>query len=179
MHACTPTLSAPNPAAGHCWPKLLTETLGHSQANLGKSLVGSLLLSPESWCTQGFVCAFQESVSPVLSKFWWLCGGVNGNHLQDGLWHTQVCCTQSPCPCNNPLLTHTSSEDIQTQFFLNLCGVCGFWCTQGLFKPSEHLWWVCGLILNVILPLLPSFWGFSFALGGGVSPKSHSCAGTC
>ena len=33
---------------------------------------GSLLLSPRSWCTQGFVCAIQVSVSPVLCKFWWL-----------------------------------------------------------------------------------------------------------
>ena len=33
------------------------------------SLVGSLLLSPGSWCTQGFVCALQESVTPVLCKF--------------------------------------------------------------------------------------------------------------
>ena len=38
-----------------------------------------------------------------------------------------------------------------------------------LFKPSEHLWQVWGLILNVILPLLLSCWGFSFALGHGVS----------
>ena len=29
-----------------------------------------------SWCTQGFVCALQESVSPVLCKFWWLYGGL-------------------------------------------------------------------------------------------------------
>ena len=35
----------------------------------GKSLLGSLLLSPGSWCIQGFVCALQESVSPVLCKF--------------------------------------------------------------------------------------------------------------
>ena len=34
-----------------------TETLGHSRASLGQSLVGSLLLSPGSWCTQGSVCA--------------------------------------------------------------------------------------------------------------------------
>ena len=27
-----------------------------------------LLFSPGSWCTQGFVCALQESVSPVLWK---------------------------------------------------------------------------------------------------------------
>ena len=32
-----------------------------------------------------------------------------------------------------------------------------------LFEPSEHLWWVWGLILNAILPLLPFFWVFSFA----------------
>ena len=46
------TLSATDPAAGHCrhTPKL--ETPGHSQASLGQSLVKSLLLSPESWCTQ-------------------------------------------------------------------------------------------------------------------------------
>ena len=68
-HACTATLSAPNPAAGHHQPMPLLETPGHSQASLGQSLVGSLLLSPGSWCTQGFVCALQESVSPVLWKF--------------------------------------------------------------------------------------------------------------
>ena len=38
----------------------------------GSVSVGSLLLSPGSWCAQGFVCSLQESVSPVLSKFWWL-----------------------------------------------------------------------------------------------------------
>ena len=38
-----------------------------------------------------------------------------------------------------------------------------------LFEPSEHLWRVCGLILNAILPLLLSCWAFSFALDCGVS----------
>ena len=61
----------------------------------------------------GFVCALQESVSPVLCKFWRLYGGVNGD-LQEGLCHTQVCCTQSPCPSGRPLLTHTSTTDTQT-----------------------------------------------------------------
>ena len=39
------------------------ETPGHSQASLAQSLVGSLLLSPGSWCAQGFGGALQESVS--------------------------------------------------------------------------------------------------------------------
>ena len=45
-HACTATLSAPNPAAGHHQPTPLLETPGHSRASLGQSLVVSLLLSP-------------------------------------------------------------------------------------------------------------------------------------
>ena len=43
-----------------------------------------------------------------------------------------------------------------------------------LFEPSEHVWWVWDLILNVILLVLLSCWGFSFALGRGVFP--HSCS---
>ena len=147
----------------------LLETPGHSQESLAQSLVGSLLLSPGSWCAQGFVCALQESVSPVLCKFWQLYGGVNGDLLQEGLCHTQVCCTQSPCPCGSPLLTRTSTGDAQTQFCLSLCGVPGSWCAQSLFEPFKSLWWEWGLILNAILPLLPSCWGFSFVLGCGVS----------
>ena len=111
---------------------------------------------------------------PVLCKFWWLYGGVNGDLLQEGLCHTQVCCTQSPCPCGSPLLTHTSSGDTPTQFCLGLCGVSGSWCEQGVFELSEHLWQVWGLILNMISPLLPSCWGLSFVLGCGVSPHSRS-----
>ena len=61
--------SAPHPSAGRCWPMPLLETLGQSQASLAQSLVVKLLLSPGSWCTQVFVCALQDSVSPVLWKF--------------------------------------------------------------------------------------------------------------
>ena len=61
--ACARTVvfSAPDPEAGHCRPLPLPETPGRSQASLAQSLVGTLLLSPGSWCTQGFVCALQES----------------------------------------------------------------------------------------------------------------------
>ena len=67
-HAHTATLSAPDPAAGHHQPTPLPETPGHSWESLGQSPVASLLLSPESWCAQGFACALQESVSPLLSS---------------------------------------------------------------------------------------------------------------
>ena len=71
-----------------------------------------------------------------------------------------------------PVAVHcwpVSTGDDQTQFCLSLCGVSGSWCTQGLFESFEHLWRVWGLILNAILLLLPSFLGFSFALGPEVS----------
>ena len=130
------------------------------------------VIAPFSWvlvCTR-FCLSPPRVYFPVLCKFWQLYGGVNGDILQEGLCHTQVCCTQSPCPCGSPLLTHTSTGDTQTQFCLSLCGVSGSWCAQGLFEPSVCLWQVWGLIIKVILPLLPSCWGFSFALGCGISP---------
>ena len=43
-----------------------------------------------------------------------------------------------------------------------------------LSEPSERLWQVWGLILNAISPLLPSCWGFSFALGRGASSLAGS-----
>ena len=96
-HACAAALSAPDPVAGHCPPTPVPETPGHSQASLDQSLLGSLLLSP------------------------------------------------------------------------------GSWCTQALFELSGHLWWLWDLILNAILPLLPSCWGFS-VLGCVLSPQSHFSA---
>ena len=111
-HGGTATLSGPDPAAGRCQPTPPLETPGHSQASLGQSLVGPLRLFPGSWCTV-FVCSLQGSVSPVLYKCRFY-GGVYGNLLQEGLCHTQVCCTQGPCPCSRTLLTHTSAGDTQT-----------------------------------------------------------------
>ena len=64
-----------------------------------------------------------KSVSPVLYKFWQFYSGVNGNLPEEGLCHTQVCCMQIPCPCGRPLLTHTSTEHTQTQFWHSLCGL--------------------------------------------------------
>ena len=65
-HACTAALSTSDPEASHCRPTPPPETPGHSRVSLGQSLVGSLLLSLGSWHPQAFVCALQESVSPVL-----------------------------------------------------------------------------------------------------------------
>ena len=62
-HACNAMLSSFNPAAGHCWPMPLPETPGHSRVSLSQSVMGSVMLSPGSWCTQVSICILQEAVS--------------------------------------------------------------------------------------------------------------------
>ena len=72
------------------------------------------VLVPLSWVVvhTKFDYALQESVSQscVLVV---LCG-INDDLLQEGLYHTQVCCAQSPCPWGRSLLTCTSIGDTQT-----------------------------------------------------------------
>ena len=174
-HAGIATLSDPNLQQAIANPHLcrrLLDTHGQVWVSL---LWGhySFLLGPGTH--KLFLCPPRVCFS-VLCEFWQLYGGVNGDLPQEGLCHTQVCCTQSPCPSGSPLLTRSSTGDTQTQFWLRLCGVSGSWCAQGLLEPSGCLWRGWGLILNAVSPLALSCWGFSFALGCGVSPESCSSA---
>ena len=90
----------------------------------GKSgSVSCRITAPFSWVlvyTRFCLCP-PRVCFPVLCKFWWLYGGVNGDLLQEGLCCTQVCCTQSPVPVAVHA-TRTSTGDAQTQFCLSLCG---------------------------------------------------------
>ena len=92
LHSVAPTLQQAT-ADSHLCQRLL-DTHGQVWVSL---LWGhcSFLLGPGA---QGSVCALQESVSPVLCKFWCLYDGINGDLLQEVLCHTQVYCTQNPCP---------------------------------------------------------------------------------
>ena len=66
----TAAASSPVFQAGHCWSTPSWENLKYSQAGLTQSFLGTWILSFGSWCTQGFVCALQESLfSLVLWKF--------------------------------------------------------------------------------------------------------------
>ena len=77
---------------------------------------------------------------------------------------------RAPALFGRPLLTCTSAEDTQT--FKGRPGsvsVGSPGAYKVLFEPSKHLWQVWSLILNPVLPLLLSCWGFSFAFGCGLS----------
>ena len=159
-HACSATLSTP------ALQQATTDSCLHQRfLHTSEQVWVSLLCghAPFSWVlVHTVVCLCPPRVYfPVLCKFWQLCDGVNGDLLQEGLCHTQSCRTQSPCLCSPTLLTCTSAGDTQTQVCPTPCGVSGSWCAQGLFEPSERLWWEWGLILNMNLPLLLCCWGFS------------------
>ena len=75
FRANTATLSASDPAAGHCQPMPLLETPGCSQASLAQSLVGhcSFLLGPGVHKVL-FEPSKQESISQScvsLAALWW------------------------------------------------------------------------------------------------------------
>ena len=97
-HACTATLTALNPAAGHHQPTPLLETPRYSVGKSGSVSCG--VTAHFSWVlvhTRFCLCP-PRVYFPVLCKFWQLYGGANGDLLQEGLCHTQVCCTQSLVP---------------------------------------------------------------------------------
>ena len=169
LHSVTPTLHQASPNPSLHWRHL---TLLESES------VSCGVTVPFSWilvCTRFCLCP-PRVYFPVLCTLGQLYGGVNGGLLQEGLCHTHVCCTQSPCSCCSALLIHTSIGDAQIQFCLSFCAVSGSWCTQGLFEPSEHLWWEWSLILNANSSCLPSCWDFSFVLGHVISSQSCSSA---
>ena len=150
LHSVPPALQQATAKSRLHWRHL--DTHGHVlDSLLWGQVCTSFCLCPPKVC-------FPSAVK-VLLALWW----VNSNLLQEGLYHTQVYLTQSPCPCSSPLLILISSGDTQTQFCLTLCEVSGSCCAQDMFEPSKCLWWVWGLILDAISPLIPSCWGFSFA----------------
>ena len=166
-HEFTATLSIPNSLAGHPWPTPLLETPGHSQAILGQSLVGSLLLSPGSWCAQGFACALQESVFPVLCKFWQLYGGLMVTSSKRAYAIPRSTSPRAPAP-EAVLCWPVPLQETLKHSSGSVSVGSGSWRTQVLFEPSAYLQPVWDLIWNMILPFLPSCWGLSFALEHGI-----------
>ena len=176
LHSAPPTLQQATAYPCLCWRLLYTHRQvwvsllwGHCSSLLGPGVNKVLFVACKSLFPQSHVSSGGSMVRIMVTS------------SKRGLCHTPVCCTQSPCPCGSPLLTCTSTGDTQTQFCLSLCGVSGFWCAQGLFECSERLWQIWSLVLNAILPLLPSCWGFSFAWAWVylLIAMLHSCYSTC
>ena len=67
-----------------------------------------------------------------------------------------------------PISPHPSTVLLQSLW--GLCVLVHMLCLSSLSIP----WLVLGLFINVILPLLLSFWGFSFVFGRWKSPQNCS-----
>ena len=106
----------------------------------------------------------------------WLCGVTNGDLPQEDLGHMR--CLPgllepeplSPWHATAGLcLLQETLKHSKAGLALSLVGSLGPGAHKVLFAPSKCLWWVWSLILNIILPFLPSCWDFSFAFGCEVS----------
>ena len=172
---CPPRVCFPNPVEVCNQIQLASNSNSLRVLSLfARSPVGKSVVCPKTFLTVWEFLWYNCFAVCGLSAQW-LYDGANGDLLQDGLCHMlrgQVCCSQSPCSCIKPLLTLASTGDTQTikgRSGSVSVGPLGPGAYSILVGPSKSLWWVCGLILNVISPLLPFFGGFAFALGCGVS----------
>ena len=122
MHCST---QCPRPCSR---PPSTPASFGDSWTLTGKSeSVSCGVTAPFSWVlmhTSFCLCPLSVGFS-VQREFWWLYGEVNGGLLQEGLCHTQVCCTQIPCPFRSPLLILTSTGDAQHSCISALVGYLG------------------------------------------------------
>ena len=160
-HACIATLRAPNPAAGHHQPIPPLETPRYPQASLGQSLVGSLLLSPGSWCKRFCLCP-PRVFSPVLSSGSSMMG-LMATSFKRFHAHTATHSASDPavghCQPTPPLETPRHSRE---SLGLSLVGSLPFsWvlvCTRFCLCPPR----VC------FPPVLCKFWGLYAGVNGNL-----------
>ena len=110
-YARTVVFSAPDPMADLCQPTCPLETPRQSQAGLTQSLVGTLHLSPGSWCAQTLFVPCFPSPMEVLQS--------NPTGLQ----------SQIPCGFSVPLLDPQIEKSVVGPItfltvFCSLWGVC-------------------------------------------------------
>ena len=143
------------PCPSPCWLRPPQEALQHWQVVLIQSLIGPLLLSSGSWCTQNFVCALQDwslccpksSGGPIIKTHWPSRPdslGIPRQFVESPGWETW-------CGVQN---LYNSGRTSSALLFSSL------WIT--------HLV-VIGFDFILIVPLLLSCCGFFFVFGCGVS----------
>ena len=173
--ASTATSSATNPAAGHHQPTPPLKTTEHSQASLGQSLVGSQLLSPGSWCAQVFVCAHQESVSPVLCKF---CNQIPLAYKFKFPGGSQFLC--QTCKLGNILWVIEFCKNLSGIIVLQLMGHLLGGSMVGLMETSSNRAYVTCCVTQVWCTQSPCPWSrpllTCISAGDTQTLKSSSCS---
>ena len=137
---------------------------------MGKSRLASCGdTAPFSWVLvhTGFCLCIQGSVSLVLCKFSWLYGGVNGDHLLEGLCHTSTS-SRAPVPEAGDCWP-VPLQKMPTQVWLSLCGISDSWCTQSFVWCLRASLAEMGFDSKsgfapptILLLLFPCMWGIFF-----------------
>ena len=134
----------------------------NSQASLDEPLVGSLLLSPGSWCAQGFICSLRESVFPVCVSSGGSMVGLKATSSKRAYATTRHASPRAPAP----VAGHCWPGPLQV--WLSLYVVSGSWCTQGfvwvLWVSLADMGFVskCDFTpptILLVLLLCPRMWG--------------------
>ena len=108
------------------------------------------------WCNCSPVCGLSAL---------WLCGGTDGDLLQEDLCHTLYLPgllqpeALSPWQATADPASAGDTQTLRGRPGSVFVGSLGPGAHKVLFEPSKHLWWVGGLILNAILTLLPILLG--------------------
>ena len=155
------------------WPSPSHASAGESWTLIGKTgSVSCGVTAPFSWVLvhTGSVCALRESVFPVPGKFWWLCGGVNGYHLQEGFYHTKSTAPQSAAPLwqftADPYLHRRHSNTVLSKSLWGLwvlvhaTFVWSLWVSLVAMGFDLKINFVPSTILLGLL-LCPQMWGIS------------------
>ena len=164
--ACNAAFSAPDPAAGHCNPHLCQRLLDTGRQVWVPLLWGHcpFLLGPS---------AHRVLFVPSKSLFPQSC--VSSGHSMVGLMVTSskraYAIPRYAAP-RAPTLQQSTADLylLRRHYLLKGRSDSVFVRSPGthkvLLEPFEHLWWVWGWGIS---PLARSCWGFSFALGCGIS----------
>ena len=162
-HSQTAAASATVPVLNSSWPMPPQKTLQHQQVTLVQSPVESLLLSSESSCLQGFVCALQD---------WSLCFPQScGSLVIKSCWPSRSDSLGIP----SPFVESPGWEAWQwglepSQQWENFFGIIVLQFVD--HPPSRYgIWFYCICTPPFILlwfPLCLWMWGIFF-LGGGPS----------
>ena len=168
-----PDMYCYSPCPQHCSRPAPTHAFAKdSQTPTGKSPVGSLSFSPWSWCTR-FCCPIQESILTSYVSFGCSIVGLKSTSSKRAYAIPRYAAPRAPVPAANHCPPVPTQEMLKYSSISDSVGFLGPG-VHSLFEPSEHLWHEWGLILNANLLLLPSCWGFSYAIGCEVLP--HRCS---
>ena len=150
---------------GHVWVSFLW---GHCSFLLGPCAYKVLFMPSKSLFPQSFV-------------FWWFYGGVNGDHLQEGLCHTRSAIPIAPAAGTaDPCLFWRFLDTHRQVWVSSLWGHCSFHLGSGahklLFVPSRSVSQSCISSGSSMVGLMDTSSKRAYAIPESAAPRAPAPA---